>query len=339
MLAGAWAAGKKGWQTGSGLIRGEFGNTVLPITSASRNYYSDLKDKGITARNTPMQFAGAVGAKLLTDVGTDGTRNQYWRYNHPAPVTQTLYEKVAGEGLRNYSQPQKAAIALGAIGLPVGASLGNFDITNLGELGRPKGFAQSYSEVGAEDRRETGQVVPELIDRFALGRQGRPLKLETAQEDIPGLTEQRYKNYQKFLYNDQGPLGVGIIKGTMENLQGEPEVRLAGFPVGLQAVGAAVGGTAGVRAATAGNTKVKDTVGGQTVLRPGNKMSARKVVGIGAAGALAGGLTGKLINMAIARGARKDLPSTYEYSNQHNQAVNNMLEEGQINEQQYRSML
>ena len=338
MLAGAYNAAKKGWQTGSGLIKGEFGNTVLPITSAGRGYYSDLKSQGVTPLGTPMQFVGAVGAKLLTDLGTDGTRNQYWRYNHPSPVTQTVYEKVAGAGLSGYSQPQKAAIALGAIGLPVGASLGTFDITNLGELGRPKGFAQSYAEVGSEDRRETGQVVPELVDRFALGRQGRPLKFETAKQDIPDLTKERYTNYQKFLYNDKGPLGIGVIKGTMENLQGEPEVRLAGFPVGLQAVGAALGGTAAVRAATAGNLK-KETIGGQEVKRMAQRMPARKVAAMGLGGALAGGMAGKLINMAIAQGARKDLPSTYEYSNQHTQALNNMLAEGQINEQQYQAML
>lgn len=336
MLAGL----RKGWETASKVMQntGDYGHSILPANKRSRDFYKNIAAEGIT-KETPAQLAGALGARMVTDLGQDGTRSLYWRYNHPSQVTQKGFEKAVGPALNQYTQPQKAAIGLTAIGLPVGASLGTMDLTNLGELGRPKGFAQTYSEVGAEDRRETGQVVPELIDRFALGRQGRPLKFETAQQDIPDLTKERYSNYQKFLYNEKGPLGVGIIKGTMENLQGEPEIRLAGFPVGLQAAGAAVGGTLGVRAATAGNTKIKDTIGGQQVLRPGTKMPARKVVGIGAAGALAGGLTGKLINMAIARGARKDLPSTYEYSNQHNQAVNNMLAEGQIDEQQYRSMV
>ena len=336
MLAGL----REGWKTASKVMQntGDYGHSVLPANKRSRDFYKNLAAEGVT-KETPVQLAGALGARMVTDLGTDGTRNLYWRYNHPSQVTQAGFEKAVGPAINQYTQPQKAAIGLTAIGLPVGASLGTMDLTNLGELGRPKGFAQTYSEVGAEDRRETGQVVPELIDRFALGRQGRPLKFETAQQDIPDLTKERYSNYQKFLYNEKGPLGVGILKGTMENLQGEPEIRLAGFPVGLQAAGAAVGGTLGVRAATAGNAQIKDTIGGQQVLRPGNKMPARKVVGIGAAGALAGGLTGKLINMAIARGARKDLPSTYEYSSQHNQAVNNMLEDGQINEQQYRSML
>jgi len=330
---------RKGWQTAAKVMEGtgDYGHSILPVTSKSRKFYSDLEKAGVS-RETPLELAGAIGARALTDLGTDGTRNLYWRFNHPSQVTQGIYEKAVGENIRDYTQPQKAAIALGAIGLPVGASLGTFDLTNLGELGRPKGFAQTYAEVGAEDRRETGQIVPELIDRFALGRQGRPLKFETAKEDIPDLTKERYSNYQKFLYNEKGPLGIGVIKGTMENLQGEPEVRLAGFPVGLQAVGAALGGTAGVRAATAGNTKA-DKIGSQDVKRMGKRMPARQVALAGATGALAGGLTGKLINMAIAQGARKSLPSTYEYSNQHTQALNNMLAEGQINEQQYQAML
>ena len=103
-----------------------------------------------------------------------------------------------------------------------------------------------------------------------------------------------------------------LLKAPWKTLQGEPEVRLAGFPIGLQAVGAALGGTAAVRAATAGNLK-KDTVGGQEVKRMTQRMPARKVAAMGLGGALAGGMAGKLINMAIAQGARKDLPSTQEY--------------------------
>jgi hypothetical protein len=52
-----------------------------------------------------------------------------------------------------------------------------------------------------------------------------------------------------FLYNEKGPLGVGVVKGTMENLQGEPEVRIVGFPVGLQAAGALAGGALATGAA------------------------------------------------------------------------------------------
>ena len=233
----------------------------------------------------------------MTDLGQDGTRSLYWRFNHPMQVAEYASGKAMGENIQRYTQPQKAAIGLAAVGLPVGASLGHLDVTNPGELFRPKGFAQNYAEVGSDDRRESSQVVPELIERVALGRQGRPLNYETIQKDIPGITKKQLADYNKFLYNDKGLLGIGVLKATPSNLQGEPEVRLAGFPIGLQGVGAGVGGTLAARAAMSGPKKT----------------AARRVVGAGLTGGLAGAILGKLTNRAIAQGARKDLPSTQEY--------------------------
>lgn len=226
----------------------DYGHTVLPITKGARNFYRGLKKEGI-GLDTPVQLAGAMGARLLTDLGTDSTRHVYWRYNHPMAISEKIAEQIVGEGIRSYSPTQRAAIGLASVGIPVGASLGTFDATNLSEYGRPKGFAQSYAEQGSEDRRETGQLAPELIDRFVLGRQGRPLKYATAKEDIPDLTKERYANYMNYLYNDKGPLGIGVVKGTMENLEGVPEARIVGFPIGLQAGGALVGGALATRGA------------------------------------------------------------------------------------------
>ncbi|MCP4526037.1 MAG: hypothetical protein GY833_09030, partial [Aestuariibacter sp.] len=64
-----------------------------------------------------------------------------------------------------------------------------------------------------------------------------------------------------YLYNDKGPLGIGVVKGTMENLEGVPEARIVGFPVGLQAAGALVGGAAATRGAL-GLTTGEETVPG-----------------------------------------------------------------------------
>jgi hypothetical protein len=101
-----------------------------------------------------------------------------------------------------------------------------------------------------------------------------------------------------YLYNEKGPLGVGVIKGTMENLQGEPEVRIVGFPVGLQAAGALAGGAGAAGAA----------------LRTSKGLpKARNVVGLGAGGAVAGALAGKLMNRMIASTGQSDLPTTQEY--------------------------
>ena len=198
---------------------GDYGYTILPIGSRGREFYKRLDEEGISS-STPVKLAGALGARLLTDAGTDSSRGLYWRYNNPIQIADRAAQSLLGPKFKEYSPAKKAAIGLATVGVPVTASLGTYDITNIGELGRPKGYAQSYAEEGAEDRRETSQAVPELIDRFVLGRQGRPLKFETAKEDIPDLTKQRYSNYMNYLYNDKGPLGVGIIKGTTEKPSG-----------------------------------------------------------------------------------------------------------------------
>jgi hypothetical protein len=278
------------------ITRKRYSHSIIP--GLAGGYYGALERAGITA-STPAQLTGALGARLLTDVADDASRHTYWRYNHPMAIADVAAEQLIGDRIYNYDSAQRAVIELAAVGVPVSASLGVFDITNPGELGRPKGFAQSYAEEGSEDRRQTGQVLPELIDRFALGRQGRPLKFETAQEDIPGLTKQRYANYMNYLYNEKGPLGVGIVKGTMENLQGEPELRIVGFPVGLQAAGALAGG-AGATGALLRSSK--------------DLPRARTTVAVGAGGALAGAAIGKIANAMIAEANRPKLPTTQEYS-------------------------
>ena len=289
----------------------DYGQSVIPgISENSRKFYDALNEKGVNL-STPGELAGAVATRLFVDVGSDGTRNVYWRYNHPSQILTRAYEGIVGPGLAAYDGDpvRKTAINMAAIGLPIGATMGTYDLTNLGQLGRPKGFAQQYPEQGTDDRRETNQMLPELIDRFALGRQGRPLKFETAKQDIPDLTKERYANYQNFLYNDKGPLGIGVIKATRENLQGEPEVRLAGFPLGLQTLGAAVGGATGVRLAT--NPNVTKLPRGSVMAKA--RVPASKVIATGGGGAIAGALIGKLTNRAIASAGNPELPSTYEY--------------------------
>ena len=293
----------------------DYGLTFVPFTKASRKAYGNLKEQGVTTK-TPVKLAGALATSAVTDLGYDATRVLYWKNNHPMPISDSLSRLAQGKNINQYSAPQKAVIGLASVGIPVGASLGIYDLTNPGELFRPKGFAQSYAEQGSEDRRKTGQPAPELLERFVLGRQGRPLKFETAKEDIPDLTKQRYANYMNFLYNEKGPLGVGLVKGTMENLQGEPEARIVGFPVGLQAVGALAGSSAATAAALRSMPpgKVEKKGKGQTIVRPSAKrVPTAQVAAAGAGGALLGALAGKLMNRAIASQGQSDLPSTQEY--------------------------
>lgn len=263
---------------------------------------TDAGTKVITQPLTkPGEFLGAYSARLLTDVGTDSTRQFYWRYNHPMALAEKAIEQVVPQ-LADIQDPTKrAAITLG-ISVPVAASLGTFDITNPGELFRPRGYAQRYAEQGSEDRRETVEPGVELFDRFFLGRRGEPLKYETAKEDIPSLTPERYKNVLQSQYQDRGLLGLGIVKGTMENIEGYPEVRVVGFPVGLQSVGALAGGTFAAREAF-------KPVEGRAPLK------TRTKAGITLAGSLAGALAGNMVNRAIAsmNNSPEKLPSTMEY--------------------------
>ena len=262
----------------------------------------------------PAEFAGAYAARLLTDVGTDSTRQFYWRYNHPMALAEKAIEQAVPQLADIQSPTKRAAITLG-ISAPIAASLGTFDVTNPQELFRPKGYAQSYAEKGAEDRRESAEPGMELFDRFFLGRRGRPLKYETAKQDIPDLTPERYKRVMQHQYQDRGLLGLGIIKGTMENIEGYPEARIVGFPVGLQAAGALAGGVVAARQALKKPPKVTKTIGKQEVKIAGTPLSTGAKAGIVLAGSLAGALTGNLANRAIAsmNNSPEKLPSTLEY--------------------------
>ena len=88
----------KGWQAAvSQMGTKDRGHSVLPfLTKDARQFYKGLANQGIT-KETPVQLAGAVGARLLTDVGTDATRHLYWRYNHPMALADKAAEQVMFE--------------------------------------------------------------------------------------------------------------------------------------------------------------------------------------------------------------------------------------------------
>ena len=272
-------------------------------------FKESLLKEGVSARTTPAQFVGAYTSRLLVDAANDGSRTYWWRYNHPLAVAQ----KGVEYGVNPIKSPTARALAGLGIAAPAIAASGTYDLLNPGEMFRPKGYAQKYSEVGAEDRRETSQPGQELVERFFMGRTGEPLKYETAKQDIPGLTPGRYANYQNFLYNEKGLLDLGIIKGTGENLQGVPEARALGFPVTIpMAAGFTVGSIAARQAMVKNRTQ---TPAGKTVTQmyPGRERSIRGMVG-GTVGSLAGVAFGNMLNAAIATANRPQLPAASEYT-------------------------
>lgn len=255
--------------------------------------------KGITARQTPAQFAGAYLSRTLIDLANDGTRTYWWRWNHPLAVAQRVVGMAVDPSVIK-SPTARAVTALG-IATPAIAAAGTYDITNPEEAFRPTGYAQTYSPKGAEDRRQTAQPAQELFERFFLGRTGDPLKYATAKEEIPSLTPERYANYMNFLYQEKGLLGLGIAKGTMENLQGYPEVRVLGYPVNIPMAGGFAGGSLAATAAAR---------------LPGTpRQKAARAMAGGLAGSLAGVTAGNVTNEIIASANRPKLPTAAEYQN------------------------
>lgn len=277
----------------------EYNPTVLKeIPGLRGRYHDELRSLGVSFKQDPVEATGALGARLLTDITNDGTRGIYWRYNHPLAWVEEGAKAAIGKQAYKELGPTKTGIIGAAIVAPATALAGAYDITNVGEMFRPKGYAQSYAEEGSQDRRETSQPVPELFERFFLGRTGRPLKYETAKEDIPSLTPQRYGNYMKNLYQDHG--FMGLVKATPENLEGVPEARVLGYPITIPSATTAVGGIVGAGAAIRSAPLVKN--------------SFRRGLAGAATGAAAGAMLGNLANAALAaKPVEKQLPTTAQY--------------------------
>ena len=264
----------------------------------------------ITLTETPGKFLGAYAARLLTDVGNDSTRRFYWRYNHPLAIADKILENAIGEKAAQAMSPtQRALVNLGAVA-PAAASMGVYDIMNPGEQFRPKGYTQEYSALGSDDRRESVQPGQELFDRFFLQRQGDPLKYATAKAEIPELTPERYGNYMSFRYQDKGLLGLGLVKGTSENLQGVPEARILNVPVSVPTVTAIAGGATALRYA------------GKAGAKPGMMALA------GLAGSTAGAAAGNLVNEVIAMANRPKLPNLHQYQEQYGTTIINDSQQG-----------
>jgi hypothetical protein len=281
-------------------LKGEYNPSIIKeIPGLRGEYHQELRNLGVSISKTPTQAVGAFGARLLTDLTNDGTRGVYWRYNHPLAILGAGMEAAIGERAYKELGPLKTGLIGASVTVPATALAGAYDITNIGEMFRPKGFAQSYAEEGSQDRRQTTQPGPELFERFFLGRTGRPLKYETAKEDIPSLTPERYGNYLKNYYQDRGILG-GLVKATPENLQGVPEARMLGYPITIPSVTTAIGGVVGTGAAIR--------------TAPLVKTSFKRGLAGATGGAAAGAMLGNLANAALAaKPVEQQLPTTAQY--------------------------
>ena len=136
--------------------KGYEGRAKVGFTDRTGRKIGKGQKYNVAAMKNPAEFIGAYGARVTTDILSDGTRQFYWRYNHPLAIGQKIVEQAVPQ-LGDVKSPLQRALITGAVGAPTAASLGIFDVTNPGELFRPKGYAQAYAEKGSPDRRQTAE--------------------------------------------------------------------------------------------------------------------------------------------------------------------------------------
>jgi len=283
----------------------------------------------------PGEKAAYVAGRVAHDILTDGTRVPYWALNHPLAITGLAGEAAAtGAGLApNYaalredleSRGETASrsaidaefarrngfyhagegtgvpLTLARYAIPALATgamtqlSGNTNYLNLLGGGRTPGFQAVLPVEG--DPTQSSNPLLELAARYAFGRTGRVLPWEAFHAERPDVSFDDYERYAAHQF-DKGFLGLGLMKGTTRNLDGEAEGTLMGFRVPLSAATAAAGaiggGVLGAQNADAIiNEQMRQKVEN---LRPvGHRRLAGATIGA-VLGAIGGKVTGRLAN-------------------------------------------
>lgn len=190
--------------------------------------------------NVPDSLAGKVGygvGRLAGDLTGHGSQKVTWNLSTldmAETGAKALIERMGGN---------KTAKTLAGFGTALGVGVGssNLDLGNIGEFGRVAGYAATQPD--AEDKTKTENPTLEIIDRAVLGRTGRLLPWEQFTKERPEVRYEDYAKYQEYM-KDPGLLGLGLIKGTMDGIEG-PEARFMGSRItpegaamGLGALGA-----------------------------------------------------------------------------------------------------
>jgi len=160
--------------------------------------YESMPEK--KGRSAAQNVGGFVG-RVASDVVGDETRNAMWRYNHPLGVSSfTGSDALKVQGMPvGYQALGGAALALGV--MPIAS--GNFDVGNLGEFGRPKGYSALFQD--PTDPTKTTNALGEFAGRYFLGRKGNLLPYEQLAKERPDVTPEAYaaaKNSSGFMAKD-----------------------------------------------------------------------------------------------------------------------------------------
>ena len=255
---------KSGFDDGMSIASDRWGrgNSILD-PAAARQSFNAISD--------PAEAVGHVAGRVAADLGGNGTRSAIWANRHPQKFLGNIVKDGIGSlGGSGSSRLLAAGTAAGVLG----ATSGNFNIGSFlaspSEMGRTPGFKAVLPS--DDDPTKTSAPVREVAARYLLGYKGRPLPFKEFVAET-GMAPDDAKEYLRWEYRDKGIDGVGLIKGTMNGLNNEPEVKIAGYRVPLSAAattGLAVGGLMGYAA----NKDAIDAISHNVIDKPLQKAGA-----------------------------------------------------------------
>jgi hypothetical protein len=190
--------------------------------AARKGRHAAYENLGKSQGRTAAQNIGGFVGRVASDVVGDETRNTYWRYNHPLAISSFMGSdalKVTGMPV-GYQALGGAALSLGV--MPIAS--GNFDIGNLGEFGRPKGYQALFAD--PTDKTKTTNPLGEFAGRYFLGRKGNILPYEELVKERPDVTPEKYaaaiqsggfmsKDFFGLQDNPTQSIGLGIGAGAL----------------------------------------------------------------------------------------------------------------------------
>ena len=207
-----------------------YSDSVIGDTFAKRKF-PQVEGSGFADK------AAFLGGRTFADIQGYGTRKGFWNLT-PEDAMGTFFREMADR--KGLSAPQQqlaryaSATTLGLIG-------GNYNPLNLAEGGRTEGFA-AVNPTEEDPRKPVNAVGEFLFDRAMLGRTGRLLPWQEFHQERPDVSYDKYAAYQDYI---RAPSFLGIIKGTMDGIDG-PEARVVGSRVQPEAVAAALAAGAAV---------------------------------------------------------------------------------------------
>lgn len=241
------------------------------IYESRYGYGSTLKNIGkyvqhAAKENTVAKKAVTATAGVINDLLTDQTRREWWKYTNVPRMAGQVARAVATDlGMGG----TLAGAALTAAAFPINQFLSVGGGRNIKEGFRPKGhksLVPASKEIDPTGRTPLSAPV-EIPVRFLTGRPGELLPYQAFKQDRPDILPSQYVSYRRYVQkkNEPGKLitidpetgtfvtAQGIVKGSVEGLAGDPEIRVMGRPVtasSLAGLGAGYAAMKGLQAAT-----------------------------------------------------------------------------------------